>query len=159
MSVAVVPGGERQVDSQNHRPCPMALTALCHSAAAVSSISSFDLSSSFPSPRGISGHSDRPRRSRPDPSLPLHRHYLHRCHYLSPATHLAALPAHRQLRPDPSLPLYHCHPRRHHHRTISPNRRLSSNSFHQVIPIHLFRLLLVAQNCRPAGRGWATARS
>jgi hypothetical protein len=73
------PGGERQVDGQHHRLCPMALTALCHSAAAVSSICSFDSSSSFPSPRGIPGHLDRPRRSRPDPSLPLHRHYLRRC--------------------------------------------------------------------------------
>ena len=36
MPVVVVPGGERQVDSEHHRPCPMALTALCHSAAAVS---------------------------------------------------------------------------------------------------------------------------
>ena len=26
-------GGERQVDGQHHRLCPMALTALCHSAA------------------------------------------------------------------------------------------------------------------------------
>ena len=68
--VVVVPGSEGQVDSERHRPCPMALTALCHSAAAVSSISSFDLSSSFPSPRGVLGHSDRPHRSRPDPSLP-----------------------------------------------------------------------------------------
>ena len=37
--VVVVPGGERQVNSQCHRPCPMALTARCHSAAGVSSIS------------------------------------------------------------------------------------------------------------------------
>ena len=28
---------------------------------------------------GIPGHLDRPRRSRPDPSLPLHLHYLRRC--------------------------------------------------------------------------------
>ena len=27
------PGGERQVDSQHHRQCPMALTTRCHSAA------------------------------------------------------------------------------------------------------------------------------
>ena len=32
------PGGERQVDGQHHRLCPMALTALCHSAAAVSTM-------------------------------------------------------------------------------------------------------------------------
>jgi hypothetical protein len=34
MPVVVVPGGERQVGSEHHWPCPMALTALCHSAAA-----------------------------------------------------------------------------------------------------------------------------
>ena len=72
------PGGERQVDGQHHRLCPMALTALCHSAAAVSSISSLEPSSSSPSPRVTSCHSDRPLRSRPDPSLPLRRHYLRR---------------------------------------------------------------------------------
>ena len=44
-------------------------------------------SSSLPSPRGAPGHSDRPRRSRPDPSLPPHRHYLRRCHYQSPQHH------------------------------------------------------------------------
>ena len=49
--------------------------------AAVSYIYIFssDPSSSLSSQRGIPGHLDRPRRSRPDPSLPLHRHYLRRC--------------------------------------------------------------------------------
>ena len=32
MPVAVVSGGERQVDSQNHRPCPMALTTVSSTA-------------------------------------------------------------------------------------------------------------------------------
>ena len=36
-------------------------------------------SSSLPSQRGIPGQLDRPRHSRPDPSLPLHRHHLRRC--------------------------------------------------------------------------------
>ena len=48
MPVVVVSGGERQMYGQHHRPCPMALTALCHSAAAVSSISSVDPSSCSP---------------------------------------------------------------------------------------------------------------
>ena len=72
------PGGERQVDLRGQRLWPMAAVALCPPAA-VFYIFSSDPSSSLPSQRGIPGHLDRPIRSRPDPSLPLHRHYLRRC--------------------------------------------------------------------------------
>ena len=53
--------------------------------------SSFDPSSSLPSPWGIPGHSDRPRRSRPDPSLPLS------------SSDFPTLPLARLLRQDPRL--------------------------------------------------------
>ena len=141
------------------------------------------------------------RRSPPDPSLPLHRHYLRRCHYQSPAAHLAALPAPHQLRPDPSPPLHHCHPRLRPHQSLAaspahlsrptglllpskpplpvsrggPKRsgfRPSSSTpllpvsflaFRHGFPVvicwsSVLRSLLVAQSCRPGGRGWATAR-
>ena len=42
---------------------------------------------SQPTTTGTTSRSDRPRRSHPDPSLPLHRHCLRRCHYQSPAAH------------------------------------------------------------------------
>ena len=72
MPVVVVPGGERQLHLRGQRLRPMAAVARCPSAA-VSYIFSSDSSSSLPSPRGAPGHSDRPRRSPPDPSLPPHR--------------------------------------------------------------------------------------
>ena len=146
------PGGERQVDGQHHRLCPMALTALCHSAAAVSSICSFDSSSSFPSPRGIPGHSARPRRSRPDPSLPPHRHYLRRCHYQSPLHHHSAAAVSSISSSSLPSPRY-CHLVPSGQGGLCASSALGlSQAPSAAIPIHLFRSLLVAQSCRPGGR-------
>ena len=66
MPVVVVPGGEFAVGATTGA---MPGRAYLATSAAFANIAASVISSSLPSPRGAPGHSGRPRRSRPDPSL------------------------------------------------------------------------------------------
>ena len=58
-----------------------------------------------------------------------------------------------------SLPSRYCHLVPSGHGGLCASSALGlSQAPSAAIPIHLFRSLLVAQSCRPGGRGWATAR-
>ena len=95
-----------------HRARPPCLLQLLRKIRATSAAVDCNCASalpySFSSPRGIPGHLDRPRHSRPGPSLPLHRHYLRRCHCHSPAAHPAGVPAPRRRHRQPLFPLSLC---------------------------------------------------
>ena len=80
----------RKVRGGKSRPAPYQVVAYLSTSAAFDDIAAASvILSSLPGLLGVSGHSDQPkvkdppRRSRPDPSLPLHRHYLRRCHHES----------------------------------------------------------------------------
>ena len=61
----------RRVRGGKSRPAPCQIEAHLATSAVFANIAASVISSSLPSPRGVPGHSDRPRRSRPDTSLSL----------------------------------------------------------------------------------------